>query len=120
VLERVSEGEGGEMMAALLADARPVTLEDDVLVLAYPASASFSKRKLEDRSNGQRLGRAVELVAGRPIVVRFEVGEAESETDPAAPAPPAMSEEELIARFKDEFDAEDVEEADKAAAREET
>jgi DNA polymerase-3 subunit gamma/tau len=120
VLERVRDGEGGEMMAALLADARPVALEEDVLVLAYPASASFSKRKLEDRSNGQRLGRAVELVAGRPIVVRFEVGDAESDSDPAAAAPPAMSEEELIARFKDEFDAEDVEEADKAAAREET
>ncbi len=118
VLERVSEGEGGEMMAALLADARPVSLEEDVLVLAYPASASFSKRKIEDRANSQRLGRAVELVVGHPIVVRFEVGDAESDSDPAAP-PPTMSEEELIARFKDEFDAEDVEEADKAAAREE-
>ena len=56
VLERVGEGEGGEMLAALLADARPVALEDDVLVLSYPASASFSKRKIEDRANGQRLG----------------------------------------------------------------
>ena len=36
------------MMAALLAEARPVALEDDVLVLSYPASASFSKRKIED------------------------------------------------------------------------
>ena len=63
VLERVGEGEGGEMLAALLADARPVALEEDVLVLAYPASASFSKRKIEDRANGERLGRA--LRAGR-------------------------------------------------------
>ena len=67
VLERVGEGEGGEMLAALLAEARPVALEEDVLVLAYPASASFSKRKIEDRANGQRLGRALELVAGRHI-----------------------------------------------------
>ena len=64
VLERVGEGEGGEMLAALLADARPVALEEDVLVLSYPASASFSKRKIEDRANGERLGRALELVAG--------------------------------------------------------
>ena len=118
VLERVRDGEGGEMMAALLADARPVALEEGALVLAYPASSSFSKRKIEDRANGQRLGRAIELVAGRPLAVRFEVGDGESDSDPSAPA--AMSEEELIARFKDEFDAEDVEEADKAAAREET
>jgi len=105
VLERVGEGEGGEMLAALLADARPVALEEDVLVLAYPASASFSKRKIEDRANGQRLGRALELVAGRPYSVRFEL----SEDEQAAAAAPRLTEDEVIERMKSTFDAEDVE-----------
>src|SRR5436190_724039 len=48
VLERVREGEGGEMLTALLADARPASLEEGELVLVYPQSASFSKRKIGD------------------------------------------------------------------------
>jgi DNA polymerase III gamma/tau subunit len=107
VLERVREEEGGEMMAALLADARPVSVDDDVLVLAYPASASFSKRKIEDRANGQRLGRALELVAGRRYVVRFELTEEEQ-----VRSVPVLTEDQLIERFKSTFDAEDVEPAD--------
>jgi DNA polymerase-3 subunit gamma/tau len=103
VLERVREEEGGEMMAALLADARPVSVEDDILIVAYPASASFSKRKIEDRANGQRLGRALELVAGRPYGVRFELTD---EEQPGAEAP-RLTEEELIERFKSTFDAEE-------------
>jgi len=118
VLERVREAEGGEMMAALLADARPLALEDDVLVLAYPASASFSKRKIEDRTNGERLGQALRLVSGRPLVARFEIhDDAEGGEDPATPAV-RLTEEELIARFKSEFDAEDV--AEETAAAEES
>ena len=105
VLARVCEGDGGEMLAALLADARPVALEDEVLVLAYPASASFSKRKIEDRANTQRLGRALELVAGRPYRVRIEL----SDDEAMAAAAPGLSEEELIQRFKATFDAHDVE-----------
>ena len=108
VLERVRESEGGEMMAALLADARPLALEDDVLVLSYPASASFSKRKIEDRANGERLGQALRLVSGRPLVARFEIhDDAEGGEEPGAPVV-RLTEEELIARFKSEFDAEET------------
>ena len=52
VLERVSEGEGGEMLAALLADARPVALEEDVLVLAYPGFGFV--QQAQDRGPLQR------------------------------------------------------------------
>ena len=108
VLERVREAEGGEMMAALLADARPIGLEDDVLVLSYPASASFSKRKIEDRTNGERLGQALRLVSGRPLVARFEIHEdSDGGEEPGTPTV-RLTEEELIARFKREFDAEET------------
>jgi DNA polymerase III subunit gamma/tau len=114
VLERVRESEGGEMMAALLADARPLALEEDVLVLSYPASASFSKRKIEDRANGERLSQALRLVSGRPLVARFEIHDSEGDDHPASTV--RLTEDELIARFKSEFDAEDV--ADRQHAEE--
>jgi hypothetical protein len=108
VLERVRETEGGEMMAALLADARPLALEEDVLVLSYPASASFSKRKIEDRANGERLGQALRLVSGRPLVARFEIhDDADGGEEKGIPVV-RLTEEELIARFKSEFDAEET------------
>jgi len=117
VLERVREAEGGEMMAALLAEARPITLEDDVLVLSYPASASFSKRKIEDRANGERLTQALRLVSGRPLAARFEIHDGQQGHEPGAP-PVRLTEDELIDRFKSEFDAEDVTGEAAAAAEE--
>jgi hypothetical protein len=98
VLERVREGEGGEMLAALLADARPRELEEDVLVLVYPQSASFSKRKIEDSPNGERLVQALQLVAGRSLGVRIELSDLEATSS---------SEDEMIEAMKDAFDAEE-------------
>jgi DNA polymerase-3 subunit gamma/tau len=106
VLQQVGEGEGGEMLAALLADARPVALEEDFLVLSYPASSSFSKRKIEDRANGERLGRALELVAGRSYGVRIEL----SDDEQAEAAAPRLTEDEVYERMKSTFDAEEVQE----------
>jgi hypothetical protein len=102
VLERVRDGEGGEMLAALLADARPAGLENDVLVLMYPQSASFSKRKIEDAANGERLVQALKLVAGRPLGVRIELRDLEADED--------AGEEDMIERIKSTFDAEDLSE----------
>jgi DNA polymerase-3 subunit gamma/tau len=110
VLERIHDGEGGEMLAALLADARPARFEDDQLVLVFPATASFSKRKIEHPSNAERLREALRLVAGRPVGVRVEL----SDEEPAVEA--LHDEDDLIARVKREFDAEEVVDADPAAS----
>jgi DNA polymerase-3 subunit gamma/tau len=107
VLERVCDAEGGEMMAALLAEARPIALEDDLLVLSYPASASFNKRKIEDRANSERLTQALRLVSGRPLVARFEIHDGPESHDDSGTPPVRLTEEELIDRFKSEFDAEE-------------
>ena len=107
VLERVCDAEGGEMMAALLAEARPIALKDDVLVLSYPASASFNKRKIEDHANGERLAQALRLVSGRPLVARFEIHDGPESHDDSGTPPVRLTEEELIDRFKSEFDAEE-------------
>lgn len=107
VLERVCDAEGGEMMAALLAEARPIALKDDLLVLSYPASASFNKRKIEDRANSERLAQALRLVSGRPLVARFEIHDGPESHDDSGTPPVRLTEEELIDRFKSEFDAEE-------------
>jgi DNA polymerase-3 subunit gamma/tau len=116
VLERVRDGEGGEMLAALLADARPATLEEDELVLEYPQSASFSKRKIEDPVNGERLAEALKLVAGRPVLVRIELRDRPEEDEVRAAR---VDEDEMIGRFKDAFDAEEETEPDPEPAPEE-
>ena len=64
VLEQVRQ-EGGEMLAALLADAPPVSLEDDVLVLEYPHVGLV--QQAQDRGPRERRAarEALKLVAGR-------------------------------------------------------
>jgi DNA polymerase III subunit gamma/tau len=110
VLDRVREGEGGEMLAAMLADARPASLEDDELVLEYPQSASFSKRKIADPVNGERLAEALKLVAGRSIAVRIELRDRPEEDVTAARLDSGFSEDQAIDRMKETFDAEDLSE----------
>ena len=109
VLERVREGEGGEMLAALLADARPASLDEGELVLEYPQSASFSKRKIADPVNGERLAEALKLVAGHPVSVRIELRDrTDDEEVKALRIESGLSEDQAIERMKDAFDAEDL------------
>jgi DNA polymerase-3 subunit gamma/tau len=112
VLERVRESEeGGEMLAALLADARPASLENDELVLEYPQSASFSKRKIADPVNAERLGEALKLVAGRPVLVRIELRDLPDEDEvKASRLESGQSDDQAVERIKDTFDAEDLSE----------
>ena len=101
VLERV-RAEGGAMLAALLAQAKPLALDDGGLVLSYPASAAFSKRKVEDRPNRDRVSEALREITGRPIGVSFELN------DESSGGEAVLSEEEAIQQFKAMFDAEDL------------
>jgi DNA polymerase III subunit tau, C-terminal domain len=95
------------MLAAMLADARPVALEDDELVLEYPQSASFSKRKIEDPVNGERLAEALKLVAGRPVAVRIELRDRPADEEVVRAS--RVDEDAMIGRIKDTFDAEEEE-----------
>ena len=113
VIERVRESEGGEMLAALLSDARPAGIEEDVLVLNYPHSASFSKRKVENPANGQRITEMLKLVAGRPLRIKVELTE---DAQPTLDTPADVDEEEIIRRVKDAFNAEEVTVASKQGA----
>ncbi len=105
VLDRVRAVEGGPMLGALLADARPSSLDEGSLVIGFPPSAAFSKRKIETPANHQRVRDAVRQVTGHTLVLRFElIDDADGEDAGDQPT----SEHEAIERVKELFDAEDV------------
>jgi DNA polymerase III subunit gamma/tau len=91
-------------LAGLLAEAKPVSVDGQELVIAFPTGATFKKRLAEDRANTEALAGAVRTVAGAPLRPRYELREG---LEPDA-APEPISEEEWIERFKQEFNAEEI------------
>jgi DNA polymerase-3 subunit gamma/tau len=94
------------MLAGLLEDARPAALADAGLTLAWPESSAFSKRKAEDPANRELIAGAIRSVTGASLRLAYEL-RADAEV-PAPAATPALSEDDLVQRFKDEFDAEEL------------
>jgi DNA polymerase-3 subunit gamma/tau len=95
------------LVAGLLEGARPVALAEEGLTLAWPQTAAFSKRKAEDPANRDLIARAIRGVTGASVRLAYELS-AEAE----AAANPTLSEEELLERFVQEFDAELLPEED--------
>ncbi len=107
VMEQVRTG-GSDLLAHALEVARPVAvdLEEAVLQVGFPAGAAFNKRKAEAADARRRFADAVQTIVGeglRPVFVLLEGEEA------AGPEPGQISEDELIAKLKAEFDAEEFE-----------
>jgi DNA polymerase-3 subunit gamma/tau len=103
--------EGTPMLAAALDDCAPAALSDDGLTLAWPETSSFLKRKAEDPANRDLLVKAIRSVTGTSLRLAYEL---RSESDPVpamagtAAAAPKLSEEDLVQRFMEEFDAEEL------------
>ena len=98
------------MLAALLADARPVAVGDRELTIAFPTGAAFLKRKAEQDDYRRMTAEALRTVTGSPLTLRYELREEDEAA--AAPGDPALSGEELVRRFLEEFDAEELYEDD--------
>jgi DNA polymerase-3 subunit gamma/tau len=94
------------MLAGLLEDAQPAALADTGLTLAWPESSAFSKRKAEDPANRDLIAGAIRAVTGTSLRLAYEL-RADAEVV-AAGAAPSLSEDDLVQRFKDEFDAEEL------------
>jgi DNA polymerase-3 subunit gamma/tau len=99
--------QGNAMLAALLSDARPVSLGDHGLTIAFPTGAAFLKRKAEQDDHRRAAAEAFRSVTGQALRLRYEL----SDEDPgeAQPDAPVLSGEELVRRFVEEFDAEELE-----------
>ncbi len=96
------------MLAALLSDARPVAVGEQELTLAFPGGAAFLKRKAEQEDYRRVAGEALKAVTGRRLALRYELRDDEEEPE----GEPVLSGEELVQRFMEEFDAEEVLEDD--------
>jgi DNA polymerase III subunit gamma/tau len=97
--------QGNAMLAATLEAARPAALNDRALTLAFPSGAAFFKRKAEQDDYRRATAEAVKSVTGATVALRYELAEFE----PEGPVQePSLSGEELVRRFMEEFDAEEV------------
>ena len=97
--------QGNAMIAATLEAARPAALSAGVLTLAFPSGAAFFKRKAEQDDARRAATEAVRSVIGAKLVLRYEL----SDEGPAiADGEPNLTGEELVRRFMEEFDAEEV------------
>ena len=92
-----------EMLAALLADARPVELHDHDVTIAFPVGKAFLKRKAEQDDYRRATAEALRSVIGATLVLRYEL----RDDAPAADAG-GLSHEELVKRLVEDFDAQEV------------
>jgi DNA polymerase III subunit gamma/tau len=93
------------MLAATLETARPVTLSEHSLTLAFPAGAAFFKRKAEQDDYRRAAADAVRSVTGATLTLRYELrDDAPVTVENGA----ELTGEELVQRFMEEFDAEEV------------
>jgi DNA polymerase-3 subunit gamma/tau len=104
------------MLAAALAEARPVAVEAGDVLFAFPSGAAFSKRMAESDAHRRIVAEAIRALGGTLLRPRYElrelaVGEAPAPAAVAA-AEPGISGEELVDRFVAEFDAEELIEHD--------
>ncbi len=111
----VIDGLAGQshMLAALFADARPVRVGGEEVVVAFPTGAAFLKRQAETEAHHAAAAEALRAVAGRSLRLCFELRDAEPDSSaPSAAEPLRLTEDEWIARFVAEFDAEEIVDAD--------
>jgi DNA polymerase-3 subunit gamma/tau len=93
------------MLAAALDVAAPAALGDHGVTLAWPESSGFLKRKAEDPANRELIVKAIRSVTGSSLRLVYELRAGEVQ---ALAAAPQLSEDDLVKRFMDEFDAEEL------------
>jgi DNA polymerase-3 subunit gamma/tau len=99
--------ENNQLLASSLAAARPVSLNDEALTLAFPTDKQFYLRKAEQDENRRATADALRSVVGTSLILRYELRDDPEPVDPAAETG-GLSHEELVKRLVDEFDAQEV------------
>jgi hypothetical protein len=90
------------LLGSVIAGARPVELEGDELTVAFDSSSPFMKKKAEDADNRMAVATVLRELTGRRLRLSYELREFES--PPAA----GYTDEEWVARFMTELDAEEL------------
>jgi DNA polymerase-3 subunit gamma/tau len=100
VVEQVNQSNA--MLAHALANTRPVAVTERELVVAFPTGADFLKRKADQEDHRRMAADALRTLSGQALALRYELRDLET------PDAPALSGEELVQRFIEEFDAEEL------------
>jgi hypothetical protein len=108
VLELV--GAENKLLSAVLAEARPVAVsEEEELTVAFPATASFSKKKAEDSAHRATVTDALRQLTGQQrLRVAYELREQLPPPAQGHAGAPPRTEEEWVARLKEELDAKEL------------
>jgi DNA polymerase-3 subunit gamma/tau len=96
------------LLGALIAEARPVAVDGEDLTVAFAPTAQFLKKKAEDPANRAAVSEGLAAVAGGRWRLSYELRDEPEGADDRA-QPREHSEQEWLARFMREFDAEEVE-----------
>jgi DNA polymerase-3 subunit gamma/tau len=91
------------LLAALIAEARPIELAKGQLTLAFAPGADFMRRKAEEQTNRNVVAEAVRAITGQALRLTYELREG---LEPLTS--PALSEEEWVTRVLTELDAEEL------------
>jgi len=94
------------LLGAVVCEARPVAVDGEDLTLAFASTAQFLKKKAEDPANRAAVGEALRAVAGGRWRLSYELRDELAGED--LPQQREQSEEEWVARFMREFDAEEL------------
>jgi DNA polymerase-3 subunit gamma/tau len=94
------------LLGALIAEAEPIALDGEELTVAFAPSAQFLRKKAEDPANRATVSDAVGEITGRRLRLSYELREGLE--DRAEGGEARGSEEELVRRFMEEFDAEEL------------
>ncbi len=95
------------LLGALIEHAHPESVSGEDLTLAFASTAQFLKKKAEDPANRLIVGEALRSITGTRWRLSYRLRE-ESAAEPARAPAAEHSEEEWVARFMEEFDAEEL------------
>jgi DNA polymerase-3 subunit gamma/tau len=108
VVDHLREG-GSAMLSTLFDEARPLKIDEErsVLLIGFPESAKFNKKKAEAKGNVERMTEAITVIVGTSLRPVYELVEGDA---PAVEPEQAveLSDEEKIDLIKDNFDATEV------------
>jgi DNA polymerase III subunit gamma/tau len=96
---------------SLIGPARPISWDENEVVIGLPASTAFAMKMVDTPQNIQIVTELVSQALGASPRVRFVLLDGEqAATEPAQPAAEAeqVSEHELVSRLTEEFDAHEV------------
>jgi DNA polymerase-3 subunit gamma/tau len=94
------------LLGAVICEARPVAVDGDDLTLAFASSAQFLKKKAEDPNHRAAVSEALRSIAGGRWRLSYELSDELAGEE--RPGSSQHSEEEWVACFMQEFDAEEV------------